>query len=56
VFSLINVIAEEEDDVPYLVDFQQKYIDKSHQRTEADMPAGTHSADVPQATISDDDW
>jgi len=49
--------AEEEDDAPYLVDFQQKYIDKAHQHTEADPDMATvQSVDVPQETNSDDDW
>ena len=49
--------SEEEDDVPYLVDFQQKYIDGAHQHMDAnpDM-ATTHSVDVLQEINSDDDW
>ena len=43
--------TEEEEDIPYLVDFQQKYIDKALRHREADG-AATNT----EKSVEDDDW
>ena len=52
----LSTNTEEEDDNPYMVDFQQKYIDKALKHHEADT--ATQAEDVPHETndIEDDDW
>ena len=50
-YALAMCNTEEEEDNPYLVDFQQKYIDKALRHREADG-AATNTEKI----VEDDDW
>ena len=47
--------AEEEEDNPYLVDFQQKYIDKALRHHETDTPKNVEDTEK-SPNVEDDEW